>query len=30
VPVLLVFAWLAPIVSDTRSHSPDAASGRGR
>jgi hypothetical protein len=23
-PVLLVFAWLAPIVSDTRSHSPDA------
>ena len=25
VPILLVFAWLSPIVSDTRSHNPDAA-----
>jgi hypothetical protein len=24
-PILLVFAWLSPIVSDTRSHNPDAA-----
>jgi hypothetical protein len=25
VPVLLVFAWLEPIVAETRSHNPDAA-----
>jgi hypothetical protein len=25
VPIVLVFAWLSPIVSDTRSHNPDAA-----